>query len=165
VPETIEKYGGKAEMTPVGHAIIKPIMRKHNAIFGAEHSGHFYFRDFWFADSGMLAFLITLEMLSKQEKKLSQLIDEIDDYYRSGEINTRVSDRQATLEKVKEHFMIKYDKEPILMDGITFYFDKYWFNLRPSNTEPLIRLNLEAESKELMEEKRDEVIEVIKKSS
>ncbi|MFP4458448.1 MAG: phosphomannomutase/phosphoglucomutase [Candidatus Zixiibacteriota bacterium] len=162
VAETIRKHGGEPIMTPVGHAIIKPIMRENNAIFGAEHSGHFYFRDFWFADSGILAFLIVAEMLSETEKKLSQLIDEIDNYKRSGEINSRVDDRKATLEKVAKYYQEKYNVEPVLMDGVTFDLGDWWFNIRPSNTEPLIRLNLEAKTEQMVKEKVDEALSVIR---
>jgi phosphomannomutase len=161
VRETIEKSGGKAIRTSVGHAIIKPVMRENNAIFGGEHSGHFYFRDFWFADSGLVAFLSVLELLSESGKQLSEIVKELDTYIRSGEINTVVDDREKTIERVKTHFS-GCGAEPLLIDGVTFDFGDWWFNVRPSNTEPLIRLNLEADTEELMVQKRDEVLAIIR---
>ena len=161
VDEIIEKYGGKAVRSRVGHAFLKPLMRQHNAIFGGEHSGHYFFRDHWYADSGMIAFLVATDVLSQEEKKPSELIAEMDHYFRSGEINTRVSDRWRTIEcvakKVEELTGQKADR----LDGITFDFGEWWFNIRPSNTEPLLRLNVEATSKELMEEKRDWILGII----
>ncbi len=161
VPRIIKSYGAKAVRSRVGHALIKPLMKEHNAIFGGEHSGHFYFRDNWFADSGLIAFLICVELISKEDKKLSTLVDEIDDYYRSGEINSKVPDRDAALDAVKDYFKDK-GKSADELDGITVEFDNWWFNLRPSNTEPLVRLNLEAESKEMVDEKVQEVLEIVR---
>ena len=161
VPETIEKYGGKPIRSRVGHAFIKPLMRKYDAIFGGEHSGHFYFRDNWFADSGLIAFLIVAELLSQREKKPSELIAEMDHYYRTGEINTRVEDRAKTLSAVAEFVENETGVKPDTTDGITFDFDDWWFNLRPSNTEPLIRLNLEASTEELRDEKKKWILDVI----
>ncbi len=159
VGELIEKLGGKAVRTPVGHALIKPTMRAENAIFGGEHSGHFYFRDNWFADSGMIAFLVCLELLSKTTKPLSEIIAEIDPYLRSGEINSEVADRQGIIEEL----VAKYpDGKSDKLDGLTVWYDTWWFNVRASNTEPLLRLNVEAETRELMEEKRDELLALIR---
>nr|BBH88311.1 phosphomannomutase/phosphoglucomutase [Thermosporothrix sp. COM3] len=161
VPELVAKLGGKSGVTRVGHSFIKAEMRKQNAIFGGEHSGHFYFRDNWFADSGLIAFLIMLELVSEENKPFSELIKPLDHYYRSGEINTTVKDTQAKLQQVEEHFS-KGAKSVNKLDGLTVDFGDWWFNVRPSNTEPLLRLNVEANSKELMEQKRDEVLEVIR---
>ncbi|MCD6594297.1 phosphomannomutase/phosphoglucomutase [bacterium] len=161
VPETIEKYGGKPIRSRVGHAFIKPMMRKNDAIFGGEHSGHFYFKDNWFADSGLISFLIIAELLSQQNKKTSELIAEMDHYYRTGEINTRVIDRMKTLSAVANRVENETGAKPDSTDGITFDFDNWWFNLRPSNTEPLIRLNLEASTKELLDEKKQWVLNLI----
>jgi phosphomannomutase len=159
VPELIEKLGGQPVRTPVGHALIKPTMRKHNAIFGGEHSGHFYFRDNWFADSGMIAFLVCLELLSKSDKPLHEIIAEIDPYVRSGEINSDVSDRGA---KVKD-LATKYSTGKVdRLDGLSVFYDDWWFNVRPSNTEPLLRLNVEADTEALMQEKRDELLTLIR---
>ncbi len=161
VPEVIERYGGKPIRSRVGHAFIKPLMREHNAVFGGEHSGHFYFRDHWYADSGIIAFLVTAELLSEEGKRPSELISEMDRYHRTGEINTRVSDRIRTLECVAAKVREQTGAQPDTTDGITFDFGDWWFNLRPSNTEPLIRLNLEASTPEQMAEKREWVLSLI----
>jgi phosphomannomutase len=160
VPETITRCGGHAIKTPVGHALIKPLMKKHNAIFGAEHSGHFYFRNNWFADSGLIALVVCLEVIAESGKPLSELVASIDPYYRSGEINSTVADPKAVMEKIKKNYP---DMEPELMDGVTMDFGDWWFNVRPSNTEPLLRLNVEASSPELLEEKTEELLKLIRK--
>ncbi len=150
VPEAIARAGGKPIRSRVGHAYIKPLMKAQNAIFGGEHSGHFYFRDNWYADSGVIALVVCLELLSEARKPLARLAREIDPYFRSGEINFRVSDQQKTIEKVLQLFSDgKADRE----DGLTVEYPDWWFNLRPSNTEPLLRLNVEADSEKLLQEK------------
>lgn len=159
VPELIEKMGGTAIRTRVGHALIKPLMKKHNAIFGGEHSGHFYFRDNWFADSGLIAFLVCLELLSVENRPLHEMIKEIDPYFRSGEINSRVSSIPAKIEEVSEAFS---DGQQDRVDGLTVQYDDFWFNLRPSNTEPLLRLNAEANSKKVLEKKTKQLLEIIR---
>jgi phosphomannomutase len=151
--------GGKAVRTQVGHALIKPLMKKHNAIFGGEHSGHFYFRDNWFADSGLIAFLVCLELMSSESRHLDELIADINPYFRSGEINTKVKDAREKIEHVAEAFKTGQQDR---LDGLTVQFDDYWFNVRPSNTEPLLRLNVEANSKELLEKKTEEVLKIIR---
>lgn len=161
VPALINKSGGKAVRTRVGHSYIKAEMRKLNAIFGGEHSGHFYFRDNWFADSGLIAFLILLELISVENKPLSEILKPLDQGVRSGEINSTVHDVQGKLQALEDHFgkdAPSVDK----LDGITIDYGDWWFNVRPSNTEPLLRLNLEANSRELMEQKRDEVLAFIR---
>lgn len=159
VPELIERSGGRAIRTRVGHALIKPLMKKHNAVFGGEHSGHFYFRDFWFADSGLIAFLVCLELISTVNKPLHKMVREIDPYVRSGEINSRVKSIPEKIAAVKDEFKTgQIDEE----DGVTIQFDDFWFNLRPSNTEPLLRLNIEANTAELLKEKTDEILKVIR---
>ena len=160
VRATIEKNGGRAIKTPVGHTLIKPLMKKHNAIFGAEHSGHFYFRNNWFADSGLIALVVCLEVIAEAKKPLSQLVAEIDPYYRSGEINSTITDAKAVMQRIRGHFA---EMEPDKIDGITIDFGDWWFNVRPSNTEPLLRLNVEANSSELLEEKTEELLRVIRK--
>jgi phosphomannomutase len=161
VPELINKLGGKAIRTRVGHSYIKAEMRRTNAIFGGEHSGHFYFRDNWYADSGLIALLIMLELVSVEGKPLSEILKPLDHRYRSGEINSTVSDVQGKMHALEEHFG-KEAKSIDYTDGITLDFGDWWFNVRPSNTEPLLRLNVEADSKELMEQKRDEVLAFIR---
>ena len=161
VPELVEQMGGKAIRTRVGHSYIKAEMRRTNAIYGGEHSGHFYFRDNWFADSGLIALLIMLELVSIENKPLSELLKPLDKWVRSGEINTRVTDVPANLKALEEHYGPQAQSIDH-MDGVTLDFGEWWFNVRPSNTEPLLRMNLEAKTKELMEQKRDEVLAFIR---
>jgi phosphomannomutase len=159
VPELIEKLGGTAIRTKVGHAIIKPLMKKHNAVFGGEHSGHFYFRDNWFADSGLIAFLVCLELLSIENRPLDELVKELNPYVQSGEINTRVGSVVDKINQVKQAFSSGEQDD---LDGLTVKFDNYWFNLRGSNTEPLIRLNIEADNEKILEEKKEQLLKVIR---
>ncbi len=159
VPELITKMGGTAVRTRVGHALIKPLMKKYNAIFGGEHSGHFYFRDNWFADSGLIAFLVCLELISVENRPLHQMVKEIDPYFRSGEINSRVKSATERIEAVKMAFA---DAEHDMLDGLTISYPNFWFNLRPSNTEPLLRLNIEANSPELLEDTKTKLLKIIR---
>ncbi|GHO91210.1 phosphomannomutase/phosphoglucomutase [Reticulibacter mediterranei] len=161
VPALVEDLGGKAVRTRVGHSFIKADMRKLNAIFGGEHSGHFYFRDNWFADSGLIALLIVLELISVENKPLSEIIKPLDRGIRSGEINSKVSDAQSKLQALEEKFG-KGAQSVDHLDGLTVDYGNWWFNVRPSNTEPLLRLNLEANNQALMEQKRDEVLAFIR---
>ncbi|HLT21362.1 MAG TPA: phosphomannomutase/phosphoglucomutase [Thermomicrobiales bacterium] len=142
VPETILAAGGKPIRSRVGHSFIKALMREHDAIFGGEHSGHFYFRDNWYADSGLIAFLTVLELLSREGKTLSQTLEPIDTRTRSGEINFEVQDQAAALERIKAAFA---DAEIDELDGLTVGYEDWWFNIRASNTQPLLRLNVEVE--------------------
>jgi len=167
VAEVVKENGGTARKTRVGHSFIKQVMKDTNAIFGGEHSGHFYFRDFWFADSGMLAALHVLAALgeTKDGTTFSSLIKEFDRYVASGEINTRVKDVSVTSKKVKEHFAGSKDVQIEELDGLTFSGDTWWVNVRPSNTEPLLRLNAEAKEHATMEKVRDEVLAIIRKDA
>lgn len=159
VPQIIERSGGKAVRTRVGHALIKPLMKQHNAIFGGEHSGHFYFRNNWFADSGLIALLVCLELISEENKPLSALVKSIDPYFRSGEINSQVDDIPKKLEEIEKQYSSgKIDH----LDGITVDFKDWWFNVRPSNTEPLLRLNIEANTKKKLEEKKQKLLKLIR---
>jgi len=159
VPELVEKLGGTAIRTRVGHALIKPLMKKHNSIFGGEHSGHFYFRDNWFADSGLIAFLVCLELLSVENRPLHEMIAEIDPFVRSGEINSRVDSIKDKIEEVAVAYHGgKQDRE----DGLTVEFDTFWFNLRPSNTEPLLRLNIEADNGDILEQQKSKLLGIIR---
>jgi phosphomannomutase len=160
VPRLIEESGGKPIRTRVGHALIKPLMKKHNAVFGGEHSGHFYFRENYFADSALIALVVCLELFSEENKPVSELVREIDPYFRSGEINSRVEDIPGKLKQLQDAFS---DGKLDHLDGITVEYPDWWFNVRPSNTEPLLRLNLEASSPSLLEEKTGQVLEVIRK--
>ncbi len=161
VPELIEELGGKGVRTRVGHSYIKEEMRKRGAIFGGEHSGHFYFRDNWFADSGMIALLILLELVSIENRPLSEIIKPLDRWVRSGEINSTVHDVKGKLQELEDKFA-QGAKAVDHLDGLTVDYGNWWFNVRPSNTEPLLRLNVEAKNRALMQEKRDEVLAVIR---
>jgi len=161
-PELVEREGGRAIRTKAGHSIIKPQMRENDAAFGGEHSGHFYFRDNYFADSGIVAMLTVAELVGRQEDQLSDLLTPIDPYVRSGEINSEVEDQEKTLEKVEEHYAMRGDPKIDHLDGLTVDYGGWWFNLRPSNTEPLLRLNVEAGDQETMEKERDELLSLIR---
>ncbi len=161
-PELVEREGGRAIRTKAGHSIIKPQMRKHDAAFGGEHSAHFYFRDNYFADSGIIAMLTVAELVGRQEKPISELLDPIDPYFRSGEINSEVEDQEAVLKKVEERFSEREDTKIDHLDGLTVDLGDWWFNLRPSNTEPLLRLNVEASDRETLERERDELLNLIR---
>jgi len=146
VPETILANGGRPVRTPVGHSLIKKIMRDQDAIFGGEHSGHFYFRDNWYADSGLLAMLTTLVLLSEAGKPISEVLAPIDTRFRSGEINTTVNDAKSIMANVETAYA-KQGAQIDHLDGVTVQFPDRWFSLRASNTEPLLRLNVEADDK------------------
>jgi phosphomannomutase len=161
-PELVEREGGRAIRTQAGHSIIKPQMRENDAAFGGEHSGHFYFRDNYFADSGIIAMLTVAELVARQDGPLSDLLAPIDPYVRSGEINSEVEDQEATLKKVEEHYAQRGDPKIDHLDGLTVDYGDWWFNLRPSNTEPLLRLNVEADDRERMERERDELLDLIR---
>jgi phosphomannomutase len=162
LPELVRREGGRPIRTKAGHSIIKPQMRTNNAAFGGEHSGHFYFRDNYFADSGIIAMLTVAELVGRQEDPLSELLGPIDPYVRSGEINSEVEDQEATIEKVEEQYSKRDNPEIDYLDGLTVDFGDWWFNLRPSNTEPLLRLNVEAKDRETMEKERDELLDLIR---
>jgi phosphomannomutase len=159
VPEIVHERGGEAVRTPVGHSLIKAEMARTGAAFGGEHSGHFYFRDFYLADSGMLAALHVMGALAEQEGSLSELMAEFSRYAASGEINSRVDDQNAVLEKVAATYA---DHEVDRLDGLTVTADDWWFNVRPSNTEPLLRLNVEGDDEATMARVRDEVLSLIR---
>jgi phosphomannomutase len=161
VPETIERLGGIPLVNRVGHAYIKQRMREEGAVFGGEVSGHYYFRDFSQADSGVIPFLLMLELVSRKGQKLSEILRPYRErYFITGELNTPVPDVEQKLQELQERFA---DAGRIShLDGISLDADDWHFNVRPSNTEPLLRLNLEARSQELMERKRDEVLDVIR---
>jgi phosphomannomutase len=162
LPELVRREGGRPIRTKAGHSIIKPEMRKHDAAFGGEHSGHFYFRDNYFADSGIIAMLTVAELVGRQEEPLSELLVPIDPYFRSGEINSEVEDQDEVMKRVEEHYAERDDPEIDHLDGLTVDYGDWWFNLRPSNTEPLLRLNVEANDRETMEKERDELLDLIR---
>ncbi|MGV9540206.1 phosphomannomutase/phosphoglucomutase [Nocardia beijingensis] len=161
VPEIIAEHGGQPARTRVGHTHVKSLMAKRDAIFGGEHSGHYYFRDFWNADTGMLAALHVLAALSSTDQSLSQLISQYHRYVASGEINTTASDGDRVLAAVEQEFA---DAEIDRLDGLTVQLPGgAWFNLRASNTEPLLRLNVEAPDEHTMARLRDDVLALIRR--
>ncbi len=162
VPEVIEENGGIPIRTRVGHSFIKQVMAETGAIFGGEHSGHYYFRDNFRADSGMIAALLVLEAMSTSDAPLSAILEPFRRYSASGEINTEVADQEGTIKSLAENYS---DGNQDWTDGLTVEYEDWWLNCRASNTEPLLRLNLEARTKELMETKRDEVLRVIRGES
>ena len=163
VPETIEEHGGRPIRTPVGHSLIKKIMREEDAIFGGEHSGHFYFRENWYADSGLIAALTVLQLISEEGKPVSEVIGPIDTRVplrRDQHPRRRRQERRGRRRK-------RYSAEGATidhLDGVTIGFPDWWFNLRASNTEPLLRLNVEAETPELLATKTAEVRSMIPSS-
>jgi phosphomannomutase len=163
VPEVIRENGGTPVMTRVGHSFIKGRMAETGAVFGGEHSGHYYFRDNYRADSGCIAALVVLEVLSKAGIPLSALREPFDRYSQSGEINTEVKDPVGAVEAIAEHFSEDHPEvHQVRMDGLTVDFGDWWFNLRPSNTEPLLRLNVEAAGTDACEQRTAEVLTLIK---
>ncbi len=160
VPETILAHGGRPYRTPVGHSLIKKIMRAEDAIFGGEHSGHYYFRDNWYADSGLIAMLAVLRLISKENKPLSEIVKPIENRFRSGEINLKVDDKPAAIARIKSHF-IEQGAATDEFDGLTVEFPDRWLNIRASNTEPLLRVNVEGDTEPAMIQLRDDALRVI----
>ncbi|MEY2397224.1 MAG: phosphomannomutase [Actinomycetota bacterium] len=159
VPEVIREHGGTPIISRVGHSFVKALMAEHNAIVGGEHSAHYYFRDNYRADSGLIAALVLLEIISRSGQPLSELRKPFERYAPSGEINTRVTDTRASIEKVANAFSHMSQSR---LDGLTCEADSWWFNVRPSNTEPLLRLNLEASTPEECEARTNEVVAILK---
>jgi len=159
VPEAILGAGGIPVRSQVGHSLIKKTMREQDVVFGGEHSGHFYFRDNWFADSGMIALLQCLEVFSDAGKPVSDVIAPIDRRSRSGEINSRVHDIPKKLAELQAHYK---DAEIDHLDGVTIQYPDWWMNVRPSNTEPLLRLNVEGDTLDLMQRHREEALALIR---
>jgi len=162
VPELISEHGGTPVRTRVGHSFIKAKMAETNAIFGGEHSGHFYFRDFWFADSGMLAALHTLAALGHDDRPLSAILADFARYAASGEINSKVDDQAGATQRVRDVYASQPGVTTDELDGLTVSGDGWWFNLRPSNTEPLLRLNIEAADEVEVAAIRDEVLGLVR---
>ncbi len=160
VPETIERLGGTAIRSRVGHSFIKALMRERDAVFGGEHSGHFYFRDNWYADSGLLACLKVLELVSIANQSVSAVLAPLDTRARSGEINTEVPEPERVLRTIEE----RYAAEGAVidhLDGLTVGFPDWWFSLRSSNTQPLLRLNVETDDKRAIQRRTDDVLAMI----
>jgi phosphomannomutase len=162
VREVVEENGGTAIRSRVGHSYIKKLMAETGAVFGGEHSGHFYFRDFWKADSGMLAALHAIAALGNSELSLSQLLKPFNRYVSSGEINSTVADSKAAMDHIESIYGVKDGVTVDHLDGLTIDGDNWWFNLRASNTEPLLRLNVEASTEARMQQVRDDVLNTIR---
>jgi phosphomannomutase len=158
VPEVVRENGGEPIRTRVGHSFIKQVMAETGAVFGGEHSGHYYFRENYRADSGLIAAIVVLDQLSAAGQPLSELLRPLRRYFDSGEINSEVGDQTATIERISRAYAsARQDRT----DGLTVEFDDWWFNVRPSNTEPLLRLNVEARTPEMLEEETHEVLALI----
>ncbi|MEO7189709.1 MAG: hypothetical protein ABI051_01485 [Vicinamibacterales bacterium] len=163
VKDVVARYGGTALMNRVGHAFIKGRMREENAIFGGEVTGHYYFRDFYYADNGFIPALLILELMSKKGQTLRELLTPLrEKYFISGEINTKVSDASVVDTRLEALATNYADGHTYMLDGFSVEYPDWHFNVRGSNTEPLLRLNLEAITPELMAQKRDEVLGVIR---
>jgi phosphomannomutase len=163
VKDIVSKYGGTALMNRVGHAFFKRRMREENAIFGGEVTGHYYFRDFYYADNGFIPALLILELMSRKGQTLAELLAPLrEKYFISGEINTRLKDGTSAQEKMDGLAAMYTEGRTYSMDGVSVEFHNWHFNVRASNTEPLLRLNLEATTQDMMEQKRDEVLAFIR---
>lgn len=159
VPETIEKNGGTAIRTKVGHSYIKAEMRKHNAIFAGESSGHYYFKDNFMADSGLIAAIVALYIISISKQSLSKLSTQYDKYHHIQETNFEVTDKDAVIDRLQQAFT---DKKQDTLDGLTVWLNDAWINVRPSNTEPILRLNMEAKSEKILQELVAKVTAIIR---
>ncbi|MBI4157323.1 phosphomannomutase/phosphoglucomutase [Candidatus Woesebacteria bacterium] len=162
VPEIVKEFGGKALRVRVGHTLIKEDMRKYDGLFCGEHSGHYFFKKNFYADSAIIAALLVVELMSVKEKKLSELYDNYNKYRDSGEINFVVQDKESTMKSIEKQYKDKAFSVDWL-DGVSVWFKDWWFNVRPSNTEPLLRLNIEADNQIILEEKTKELITEIEK--
>jgi phosphomannomutase len=159
VPETIKKLGGRPVRCRVGHAFIKEKMRQENAVFAGELSGHYYYRDMGFTDNAMVTMIWMLNYLASNDLPLSELIAPLKKYYSTGEINIRIQDKEAIFEELENFYR---DGNTDHLDGLTIQYDSWWFNLRTSNTEPVIRLNLEADDKKTLDKKKTQLLNIIK---
>ncbi|HVR84533.1 MAG TPA: phosphomannomutase/phosphoglucomutase [Planctomycetota bacterium] len=160
VPEEIQKAGGRPIRERVGHSFIKETMKKHDAVLGGELSGHYYFKEHYFADSGMMAFAKVLDLLGREGKPIDELLAPLRRTAATGEVNFKVEDKAGLMKLLAEKYR---DGRQDTLDGITIQFDDYWFNVRASNTEPYLRLNLEAKTKDLLEAKRRELYDLLGK--
>jgi phosphomannomutase len=158
VPQAITRLGGKGIRCRVGHAFIKAQMREENALFAGELSGHYYYRDMGFTDNGILTMIQMLNLLCLKNKPLSRLVRPLKEYYSTGEMNMQVKDKEAILTALEAKYS---DAGKDHLDGLTIEYESWWFNVRPSNTEPVVRLNLEANDRNTMEEKKSEVLRII----
>lgn len=159
VPQQVEKLGGSAHRVRVGHTIIKEKMREHNAIFAGEHSGHYFFKKNFSADSGLIAALVVLELMSEKGKKLSELVSEFDVYPSSGELNFSVEDKEGMMKGLEQHFADAQSSD--WLDGVSIWYADWWANIRPSNTQPVLRLNVEADTQAILDQRTQEIIQYI----
>ena len=159
VPEIIKRWGGKPVRTKVGFVNVRNGLLENNGIMGGELSGHYCFRDNYYLDSGMIGFLVLLQIISEEHKKISEIVQELSPYAKSSEINFEVSNKEEILNKIKAKYT---DGRQDYLDGITVEYNNWWFNVRPSNTEPLLRLTVEADTKDLLEEKQKELTLLIR---
>ena len=161
VPQIITKYGGRPVRVSVGHSFMKNYMKKYNAIFAGEHSGHYYYHDYFNSESGILTSLIMLTLISKENKKLSEMLREVDVYPSSGEINFKINDISLTMSSIRKQF---HNADSIDdLDGLSIWYKDYWINIRASKTEPLLRLNIEADTQEILEDKTTSIIHYLEK--
>jgi len=160
VPEMIKKWGGRVLQSKVGYNSISALMREQGGIIGGEPSSHYSFRDNGYSDSGFIAFVILLQLLSEYNQPISEIVKPFYKYFKSPEINFKVSNKEATIEKIKEKYT---DGKQSSLDGISVEYKDYWFNVRPSNTEPLLRLTIEADTKEILDQKIKELTDIITK--
>jgi phosphomannomutase len=163
VREEIESAGGKAVMSRVGHAFIKQQMRELDAIFAGELAGHFYYKNAFFTESSILTSLLIMNLIATTKKPLSKLAQPLMRYYQSGELNFEVPDKDKALAAIENHYSDADDIKHL--DGVSIYYDDWWFNLRKSNTEPIIRLNLEAKSRDDMQQHKDQIVSLLKSFS
>jgi len=161
VPEVINALGGKGIRVPVGHSLVKENMRKYDALFAGEHSAHYFFKENYYADSAFITILITLQIISQENKKVSEVIQKFDKYPSTGEINFEIADKEKVIDEVEKIYSPKA-KSTDKIDGLTVWFDDWWFNLRPSNTESLLRLNVEAKNQGLLDLRKKELIDFLK---
>ena len=157
--ETIQASGGKVIQSRVGHAFIKKLLRENDAVFGAEVSGHYYFRDFFGVDSGMYAFVKIMDIMAKSGKSLVDLTKPFLARFQSGELDFKVADKESAISKLENIFVDGKISKP---DGLTVEYSDWWFNVRPSNTEPLLRVNIEADSKDILSEAKEKIEKSLK---
>ncbi len=158
VPDFIEKWGGRPVRAPVGFVNVREKMIENRAVVGGELSGHYSFKDNFYLDSGMISLLIILQAVSEARKPVSEMVSELSPYAKGAEINFKVKDKEKTIEKIKQKYS---DGEQDFLDGVTVSYENWWFNLRPSNTEPVLRLTIEADNKEILGEKEKELKKII----
>lgn len=159
VPQTIAKFGGKSERVRVGHSFMKNFMRKFHAVFAGEHSGHYYHRDFFNSESGVLTALMVLSLISRDGRKFSEIVDELDVYPASGELNFAIADIPGAMQAIKDHYTDAQSVDEL--DGVSIWYKDFWINVRSSKTEPLLRLNVEADTHEILKNRTDELVSIV----